>query len=490
MSARQRLVVVGNGMAGARLVEEVLARDSTDSFEIIVFDEEAHGNYNRILLSSVLAREYDIADTFMNSPSWYAEKGVRLYAGVRVGWIDRLSKIVHAPGGIAEPYDRLVLATGSLPIIPLMEATVPETGELKSGVFVFRTLDDCEAIAEYASRAGKAAIIGGGLLGLEAARGLMNRGLEVDVIHLMPFLMEQQLDSVAGATLKQSIEGLGIRVHLEKTTAAVLGTDTVTGLTFKDGSTLGCDMLVICAGVRPNVELARQAGLSVQRGVLVNDDLSCRNDSDVYAIGECAQHQGQVYGLVAPVWEQARVLAERLTGANPDAVYKGSRVATKLKVAGIELTVMGEKQPHADDEVVTYLEPSRGVYKKLLVREGRIVGAILLGDGLNVPRTLQAFDRGEVIARNRSELLFAASSETVTPDVAQMPEGSLVCYCNSVSKGKIVASVQAGNRTLAAVRAATRAGTGCGACSIQIEAVIEFAERTIASPAAGQSPGL
>ncbi len=476
---RERLVVVGNGMAGARFLEELLARGGGERFDIVVFGDEPYGNYNRILLSSVLAGSHDPQDIFINPLSWYQENGVKLHAGVKAGWIDRAAKVVHATGGIAEPYDKLVIATGSSPHVPPMSglyADAYSAGAFKEGVFVFRTLDDCDAIIKYASKAKSAAVIGGGLLGLEAARGLLNRGVEVHVVHLMPHLMEVQLDPPGGAILKQTLERLGVHVLLDKFTTVVLGDGRATGLAFKDGSTLACDMVVIATGIRPNVELAKAAGLDVQRGIVVNDDLACRNDPSVYALGECAQHRGQLYGLVAPLWEQARVLADRLSSRNPQAVYVGSKVSTKLKVMGVELAVMGDKEPSSgEDELVHYSEPSHGIYKKLIIREGRLAGAVLLGEGLATAGLLQAFDRGEVLAENRSQLLFPLAGEARITPVSEMPDSAQVCNCNGVSKGQIVAAVKAGKRSLKAVCDATRAGTGCGSCKSQVQMLLELA---------------
>ena len=476
-SSKQKLVVIGNGMAGARFVEEMVGLGGQDDYDITVIGEESCGNYNRILLSGVLSGSHDADDIFINPLDWYAENGVTLHAGVRAIGIDRKGKMAYGSGGLLLPYDKLVIATGSSAFVPPMDGLYDEDGGFKSGAFVFRTLDDCDAMIEYAGGARSAAVIGGGLLGLEAARGLMNRGMEVDVVHLMGWLMETQLDSRSGRLLQQSLEDLGVRFHLEKLTTGVLGNGHVTGLQFKDGDVLDCDMLVISAGIRPNVDLARMAGLHVRRGILVNDSLTCRNDQDIYAIGECAEHRGQVYGLVAPLWDQARVLAERLTGRNAESLYEGSRVSTKLKVMGVELAVAGDKDPlDEDDEVVTYVEPNRNVYKKVIVRDGKVTGAILLGDGLTMPRILQAFDRGEALPENRSELLFPLAADGApTLDVQDMPDDAQVCNCNGVTKGKIIAAVDGGCRSLKAVCDATRAGTGCGSCKGQVQAVLELA---------------
>ncbi len=477
MTEKQKLVVIGNGMAGARFVEETVMLGGRDRYDITVIGEETCGNYNRILLSSVLSGSHDPDDIFINPLNWYAENGVDLHAGVRVIGVDRKGKMAYGSGGVLIPYDKLVIATGSSAFVPPMDGLYEEDGSYRDGAFVFRTLEDCTRIIEYADNAKRAAVIGGGLLGLEAARGLMNRRLKVDVIHLMGWLMETQLDSMSGQFLKQSLEELGVTFHLEKLTTAVLGDEKVTGLEFKDGTTLGCDMVVVSAGVRPNVDLARMAGLHVRRGILVNDSMACRNDQDIFAIGECAEHRSQVYGLVAPLWEQARVLAERLTGHDEDALYGGSRVSTKLKVMGVELAVAGDKDPlETDDEVVTYVEPNRNVYKKVIVREGRVKGAILLGDGLAVPRVLQAFDRQEPLPENRSELLFPLV-DILAPavNVEDLPDDAQICDCNGVTKGKILATVRSGNRDVQSVCATTRAGTGCGSCKAQVQALVDLA---------------
>ena len=473
--AKQRLVVIGNGMVGARFVEEMLARGAADRFEIVMFGDEPHGNYNRILLSGILAGTHETQDTYINPLSWYAANGITLHAGVRVTAIDRLAKLVRGDEHLFEPYDVLVFATGSSAFVPPIKGLKGHGSEMKDGLFAFRTLDDCERILSYVPKARTAAVIGGGLLGLEAARGLLERGLEVHVVHLCSHLMEMQLDPSAGALLKSTLEGMGVHVHLEKLTKEIVGEERVEGLTFADGTTLACDMAVVSAGIRPNVSLAMASGLAVDRGISVNDEMRCLNDADVYAIGECAQHRGQLYGLVAPLWEQARALADRLSGRVPHATYVGSRVSTKLKVMGVDLAVMGDREPSLPtDEVVTYSEPTRGVYKKLIIREGRLLGAMLLGDAAAAPTLLQAFDRGSALPDNRAELLFQLTAAEAATSVADLPDSAQICNCNGVSKGALVAAMQAGHCTLKAACEATRAGTGCGACKPEVQAVLEL----------------
>jgi nitrite reductase (NADH) large subunit len=476
MRQRQRLVVIGNGMAGARLVEEVLAHQGRDLFEIVVFGAESYGNYNRILLSSVLAGTHDPEDIFLNPLAWYREHGVTLRAGSAVERIDTQARRVFTSDGHTEQYDRLVIATGSLPFVPPMQNLYVGDGSLKKGVFVFRTLDDCAEIITHSAHARRVAVIGGGLLGLEAARGMLNRGLEVHVIHLLPQIMNIQLDEPASEILRGTLEKMGVHFHVGKNTTAVLGDEQITGLAFADGSELACDMCIISAGIRPNINLAKRAGLQIERGIVVGDDLSC-SAPNVYALGECCQHRGRVYGLVSPIWEQAGLLAERLTSESCQKVYEGSPESTKLKVMGVELAVMGEKDRRdASDEIVTYTEPSRGIYKKIIVREGRLAGAILLGDAPTLPRLRQLFDRGELLPENRAELLFQLSDNSAhTSSVADLPDDAQICNCNGVSKGVIVSAVKSGKRSLKMLCDATRAGTGCGSCKPQVQALLELA---------------
>lgn len=319
-------------------------------------------------------------------------------------------------------------------------------------------------------------MLGGGLLGLEAARGLLNRDLDVHVIHMTAHPMNVQLDPPAGTILKKILETMGVNLHLGKRTQAALGNGHISGLAFQDGSQLACDMVVISTGIRPNAELARQCGLLVAQGIVVDDDLSCTGAQDIYALGECAQHRGQTYGLVAPLWEQAVILADRLTNEASQALYEGSSVSTRLKVMGVELTVMGEKDiRHQDDEVVTYADPSRGIYKKLIIRDGQLTGAILLGDGQTAPRLLQTFERKAPLPENRAELLFPLSGETKAISVADLPDSAQICNCNGVSKGKIIAAVKAGKRSLKVLCDSTRAGTGCGSCKSQVQELLELA---------------
>jgi nitrite reductase (NADH) large subunit len=301
---KEKLVVIGNGMAGARTVEEILARGGGERFEITMIGDEPYGNYNRILLSNVLNGAQEASEIFLNPLAWYTDNDVALIAGVRATAIDRTAQNVSLADGSSVSYDQLIIATGSRPFVPRMEGLYNDDGAMRSGVFVFRTIDDCSKIAGTAAKARKAAVIGGGLLGLEAARGLLRFGCEVHVIHLSKSLMENQLDASAGRILKATMQKMGVHVHLEKATTSILGDSEVTGLAFKDGTTLDCDMVVISCGITPNTELARECGLSVERGIVVTDGMQSVDDPRIWVVGECAQHRGRVYGLVAPLWEQ------------------------------------------------------------------------------------------------------------------------------------------------------------------------------------------
>ncbi len=464
----QELVVVGNGMAGARAVEEILARGGAEHFTITMFGDEPHGNYNRILLSELLAGDENSPqeDIYLNPWEWYADNGITLHAGVRVVRIDRFARRVYADNGSTVHYDKLVLATGSRSYFPPMDGLWADDKTLTPGVFGFRTLRDTMAMIRYARGKQRAAVIGGGLLGLEAARGLQAQGLAVHVVHGAEGLMNQQLDAQAGRVLRRSLEQLGMCVHTgTRSTAIRCDGEAATGVTFTDGTTLDADMVVVTAGIRPNIGLAMVSGLETQRGIVVDDQLRSVDDDDIYAVGECVQHRGEVYGLVGPLWEQAAVLADHITGANPEAAYHGSRLATKLKVAGVDVAAMGLKEPERpDDEFVQFSEPSRGIYQTVIIREGILVGATLLGDVSKVASLTHAFDRRVPLPEERIKLLFDIGVPAPEVGAAELADAAQVCNCNGVSKGQLVACVRDGQRTVGGVMGATRAGKGCGSC--------------------------
>jgi assimilatory nitrate reductase electron transfer subunit len=477
-----RLVVVGNGMAGSRFVTEVRARDP--HVPVTVFGAEARQPYNRVLLSSVLAGTAQPHQIGLVDPVWYDEHGVDARLGVGVIRIDRAAKVVVAADGSATPYDTLVLATGSSAIVPPMPGT---RGGLPAGAVAFRTLDDCADIVAAADAASHAVVIGGGLLGIEAARGLAGRGLPVTVLHLAGHLMERQLDPEAGKVLARTLSRLGIRVQLEARvaalrTAAGAGGERVTGveLTGADGAAevLSADLVVIACGVRPEVGLARAAGLAVDRGVVVDETLRSVTDPAIRAIGECSQYGDTVYGLVAPAWEQAAVLADLLTGARPAARYTGSRMITRLKAASVDLATMGETHhgTHDEDvEVMQFADASRGTYKKVVIRADRVIGAILLGETSTAGTLTQLYDRAAPLPSDRLGLLFPGLSAAPAADSpVRMPDAAEVCNCNGVTKGQIRACWEGGARTVEAVRARTRATTGCGTCADAVEGIVDW----------------
>ncbi|MBV6762457.1 nitrite reductase large subunit NirB [Rhodococcus opacus] len=466
-----KLLVVGNGMAGARTVEEILNRGGNERFEITMIGDEPYGNYNRIMLSHVLSGEaaVDDEDLILNPMGWYKANGVKLHAGDRAVALDRFAKTVTCESGRVVDYDVLIVATGSNTFFPNMDGLREHDGRLARGVFGFRNIADTNGMLQMAQARDdvSAVVIGGGLLGLEAAYGLRTQGLSVDVVHSPGHLMNQQLDERGGSVLRAEIEKLGVGVHTSMRTIAVLRDDAglVTGVSFVDGSTLDADMVVVTAGIRPNTELARAAGLVVERGIVVDDQMRCEDEGSVYAVGECAQHRGETYGLVAPVWEQAVILADVLTGSDPEAAYVGSRTTTQLKVAGVDVAAMGVKGPEtADDEFVQYYEPRSGTYKSLVVRDGKLIGATLMGDISKAGFLTQAFDGKVPLPEERISMLFDVGAPGAATSVADLPDELQVCNCNGVSKGDLVACVHSGAKTLTDVCAQTRAGKGCGSC--------------------------
>jgi len=480
---RRKLVVIGNGMAGARAVEEILQRGGAEQFSITMFGDEPYGNYNRILLSHVLSGEETDADIFLNSLPWYVENDITLHAGVRATRIDRFSKLVYAVNSAdgttsQTPYDVLIIATGSRSFMPSIEGLRTADGELLPGVFAFRTIDDTRGMINYAQHEDhrRAVVIGGGLLGLEAARGLQAYGLQVDVVHAGAHLMNAQIGPAGGEILRKSVEKLGIEVHTKARTTAIMGEDKVRGVWLLDHPLLDCDMVVVAAGIRPNVDLAVTSGFTVERAIVVDDYMRTTDDPDVYAVGECVQHRGEVYGLVAPLWEQAVVLADQVTGTDTTAAYFGSRTATKLKVAGVDVASMGVQGPERDtDEHIVFSEPKRGVYKSLVIRDEKLIGATMLGDTSKVAFLMQAFDRGLPLPEERLEMLFNLGTPAEEVGAAELADDAQVCNCNGVSKGALVACVESGVKSVAGVMDKTRAGKGCGSCKTMVCQIVEWA---------------
>ncbi|MDO9010322.1 MAG: nitrite reductase large subunit NirB [Gallionella sp.] len=466
---KQRLVVIGNGMAGIRTLEELL-KMSPDEYEITVFGAEPQPNYNRILLSPVLSGEMKFQDTVLNDWSWYEENNITLHVGKTVNKIDRVRCQVETEDGMVVPYDRLLIATGSNPIM------LPIPGMNLPGVLAYRSIDDVEKMLAAAKTGRRAVVIGGGLLGLEAANGLSLQGMEVSVVHLCDWPMERQLDKVGGGLLKEALEKRGLKFYLSRQTEAILGDDKVSGLRFKDGEEIEADLLVMAAGIRPNIALAQSAGIHCERGIVVSDTMQTF-DPKIYSVGECVQHRGQTYGLVAPLFEQAKVAANHLARYGRMR-YEGSSVSAKLKVTGIDLFSAGDFNPGPGDEELLLQDSARGVYKKLVLRDNKLRGAVLYGETMDGPWYFQLMRDGTDITEMREHILFGQmhlgdSGRGGVSSVANMPDTAEICGCNGVCKGTIVSAIIDKKLfTLEEVRAHTKASASCGSCTGLVEAIL------------------
>jgi len=466
-----RLVVIGNGMAGIRTVEELL-KLAPGMYDITVFGAEPHPNYNRILLSPVLAGEQAFEDIVLNPLSWYQDNGIHLHLGNAIERIDRVRRRVVAVDGTEAPYDRLLIATGSQPFV------LPIPGKDLKGVIGYRDIHDTRTMIETARSARHAAVIGGGLLGLEAANGLAVRGMDVTVVHLAGWLLERQLDPVAGGLLEKSLVTRGLRFRLEAQTSALLGNAAgqVTGVRFADGSEIPADLVVMAAGIRPNTRLAEEAGIHCARGIVVNDSLQSF-DPRVYAVGECANHRGIAYGLVAPLFEQAKVCANHLAQLGI-GIYRGSVASTKLKVTGIDLFSAGEFMGGDGSEEIVLSDPAGGVYKKLVIRDDRLVGACLYGDTADGGWYFKLLKDATPVQSLREQLIFGETAlgdaGTAGQDRASaMADGDEVCGCNGVCKGAIVKAItEQGLFTVDEVKQQTKAASSCGSCTGLVEQLL------------------
>ncbi|WP_417819164.1 nitrite reductase large subunit NirB [Terasakiella sp.] len=468
----KKLVVIGNGMAGMRCVEEILKRDA-DQFEITVFGAEPYGNYNRIMLSPVLSGEKTFDEIVINSPEWYAENKITLHTDAEVTEIDRAAKVVKSANGIEAAYDKLLIATGSEPFI------IPVPGKDLDGVISFRDMNDVNVMEEAISQYKNAVVIGGGLLGLEAAYGLQRRGMKATVIHLMDTLMERQLDEAAGFLLKQELEGRGIDVLTGANTKEIIGENgRVKKVCLADGREIAADLVVMAVGIRPNVSLGQSAGLEVERGILVNDQL-VTSDADIYSIGECVQHRGNCYGLVAPLYEMGKVLADHITGT--DNAYQGSVTSTKLKVSGVDVFSAGDFSGGEACEDIVLRDAARGIYKRVVLKDNKVQGAVLYGDTTDGAWYFQMLKDGQDISDIRDLLIFGqafASGGGATADpleaVAALAMDAEICGCNGVCKGDIVTAVnEKGLTTLDEVKAHTKASASCGTCSGLVENLLK-----------------
>jgi nitrite reductase (NADH) large subunit len=466
MTTKPHLIVIGNGMAGCRAVEEILARDA-DKYRITIFGAEPRVNYNRIMLSPLLAGEKSFEDIIINGHDWYDDHGIELVAGDPVSAIDRVAKTVTAKSGRIESYDKLLLATGSDPFI------IPVPGKDLPGVITFRDMDDVGHMLEAANRGGDAVVIGGGLLGLEAAHGLSLRGMKVTVIHLMQTLMERQLDEAAGWLLKDALEKRGQTILTQADTAEIYGDGKVEGVRLKDGREIPASIVVMAVGIRPNLSLAKEAGIATGRGIHVDDDM-VTSDPDILAVGECIEHDGQVYGLVAPIWDMCRSLADGLVAECNG--YRGSVTSTKLKVSGIDVFSAGDFAGGEGCEDIVLRDATRGVYKRVIVKEDKIIGAVLYGDTADGNWYFDLLKKEEDISEIRDALIFgqafaSGGGAQLNPieAVAALSDDAEICGCNGVSKGQVMACIAGGAVTLDAVRSTCKASASCGSCTGLVE---------------------
>jgi nitrite reductase (NADH) large subunit len=462
------LVVIGNGMAGCRAVEELLARDA-GRYRVTIFGAEPHVNYNRIMLSPVLAGEKTFDEIVINDRAWYADNGIELVVSDPVERIDREAKTITARSGRTVAYDRLLIATGSDPFI------IPVPGRDLHGVISFRDMHDVDRMLAAADKGGDAVVIGGGLLGLEAAHGLTLRGMKVTVLHIMPTLMERQLDEAAAWLLKTALEGRGQTILTGADTAEIFGDGKVEGVRLKDGREIPASLVVMAVGIRPSVALARDCGLDVGRGIKVDDHM-VTSDPSVLAVGECVEHDGMVYGLVAPLWEMCRALADGLVEQHSG--YRGSVTSTKLKVAGLDVFSAGDFSGGDGTEDIVLRDASRGVYKRVVLKEDRVVGAVLYGDTADGGWYFDLMRKAEDVADRRDMLIFgqayASGGGRTDPKaaVAALSDDAEICGCNGVSKSKVVAAIEGGACSLDAVRATCKASASCGSCTGLVETLL------------------
>ena len=481
--SKPKLVMVGNGMAGVRTLEELL-KISPDHYDITVFGAEPHPNYNRILLSPVLAGEMTVQDIILNDHSWYADNNIKLHTGKTVSRIDRLKRKVIAEDGTEESYDRLLLATGSTPLM------LPVPGNQLPGVISYRDIKDTDEMIEAAKLYQHAVVIGGGLLGLEAANGLKLRGMDVTVVHAAGWLLERQLDETAGKMLQKSLEDRGLKFLLDKMTEALIAGESgrVAAVRFKDGMQIPADLVVMAVGIRPNTALAESAGIYCNRGIVVNDTLQTY-DPKIYAVGECVAHRGVAYGLVAPLFEQGKVAANHLANFGIGR-YTGSVTSTKLKVTGIDLFSAGDFTGSSDTEEIVLNDAMGGVYKKLVIKDNKLVGGVLYGDTADGPWYFQMLRDGQDIHEIRDHLMFGQShvgdvGHQGHSKAAAMADSAEVCGCNGITKGTIVKAIkEKGLFTLDDIKKHTKASSSCGSCANLCEQILSATIGGAYTPAA------
>ena len=462
---KKRLVVIGSGMAATSCVEEIIGLDP-ERFEITVFGAEEHLNYNRVLLSHVLTGEKELKDIVLHDLKWYEDNNIKLHSGKRITEINRAQKKVISEDASEHPYDVLILATGSLPFIP------PVVGMDKEGVVAFRTINDCEKIKDDVREGSRVAVIGGGLLGLEAAYGALKLGADVSVVHLADRLLERQLDITSAEFLKEDIEKLGIDVMLSKETTEVYGEGKCEGLNFKDGTSLEADLIIVSVGIKPNIELIESSGIYCEKGVVVSDVMQSY-DPAVYAIGECVQHRNKTFGLVAPIFKQAKVLANHLAGDGRLA-FKDIASSARLKVPDIELYSAGSIDDADGIETVEYLDRGARVYKKLFLKDNKLNGMIMYGDTSDGPRLFAKLLDGSDVNTVRHTSIFGDGAGAGVSSMAELTDETIVCGCNGITKGMIVESIKSkGLFSREDVTRETGAGGGCGGCGELIEQILE-----------------
>ncbi|OMD60374.1 MULTISPECIES: nitrite reductase large subunit NirB [Paenibacillus] len=466
---REKLVLVGNGMAGIGTLEQILKLGG--AYDITVFGSEPHPNYNRIMLSYVLEGSKTINDIILNDWNWYEDNNITLHTATTVTRIDEHSKQVIADNGMAVSYDKVIIATGSNSFI------LPVPGCDKEGVVGFRDIADCDAMLAAAKQYNKAAVIGGGLLGLEAAKGLVNLGMDVTVVHLMEDLMERQLDRNASSMLQAELERQGVKFAMGKQTVELTGEQRVSGLQFSDGTSLAADFVVMAVGIKPNITVAKESGIAVNRGIVVDDYLQT-SMQNVYSIGECAEHRGVCYGLVAPLFEQGMVLAKHLCGSDTNP-YEGSVVSTKLKISGVDVFSAGEFMDSPEHTVISSKDEWKRTYKKILLKDNVIVGAVLFGDVTESANLQKLVKQGAVMTDEiYTEVMgtgCCGSGAKKSTSVEAMADEEIVCGCNGVTKKAIVdAVIENGFTTVDEIKACTGATRSCGGCKPVVEQILQF----------------
>ncbi|MBC6316347.1 nitrite reductase large subunit NirB [Listeria grandensis] len=461
---KQKLLMIGNGMAGVRTIEEILEREP-GKYAITIIGDEPYPNYNRIMLSNILQNKMAPSEIILNDEAWYKDNQIDLHTSEQALLIDRHTKTVTTTKRNIS-YDKLILATGSRAFI------LPIPGADLDGVLGFRTINDTEKMIDISQKYERATVIGGGLLGLEAARGLLDQGMDVTVIHLAEWLMETQLDAKAGELLKADLEAQGMKFLMQKATSKILGKSRVTGLAFKDGTQIETDLVVMAIGIKPEIELAQQANLPTGRGILV-DDFMTTADPDIFAVGECAEHNGIAYGLVAPLYEQGKVLADRLCDIATKG-YHGSKMFTQLKVSGCDLFSAGDIKENAEIKGVTIFNSIENKYKKIFMRDGKLVGVVLYGDTTEGNRLYNLLKKEEELTDFTLVSLLHKSGEVESTSVAEMSDDASVCGCNGVTKGAITKAItEKGLTTIGEVTAHTKAGGSCGKCKPIIGDILE-----------------